>query len=365
MLKKRWYVTFSCFLAICLFYKSIEAEEVLYITSEIVNVRSGPGTQHEKTEQAFKSEKLILLGKSSGWINVKLPNGQDGWIAEWLTSKSILKTIKDFEKLNIVKEYGFSSSENYIIREGDSRGKKAFLYKTSDNIPIEVMLGKNTDFIESFGIVLPSTMSVEKAAILLVFIANTTDNQVPVKEAAEFIRGAIDGGREAERNFNDFRMQVIPVPAAGICSIHIFPPITPSQRRSSIRGIGVSRNQVLKEISRFSKITVDNSDRIEGISKDYQAEFEFVGSSQNIQKATFSINLPFSDMSQLITNARYMYRFFDGVDPNWTGSRNWVSTALERIEYGENVQTLTRGNNRYRLVYQKGASRLVVTVEPK
>ncbi|WP_066639162.1 N-acetylmuramoyl-L-alanine amidase [Desulfolucanica intricata] len=53
------------------------------IKSGPVNVRSGPGTEHNIIGQANTGERLPILEKSGDWYKVKLSGGE-GWVAGWL-----------------------------------------------------------------------------------------------------------------------------------------------------------------------------------------------------------------------------------------------------------------------------------------
>jgi cell wall-associated NlpC family hydrolase len=50
------------------------------ITGDNVNIRKGPGTDHEAINQVNTSDKVEILGKSSDWYNIRTKDGVEGWI---------------------------------------------------------------------------------------------------------------------------------------------------------------------------------------------------------------------------------------------------------------------------------------------
>jgi len=45
------------------------------------NIRSGPGFNYPIITYARKGDKLIIMGEHEEWVNVRLENGQEGWIS--------------------------------------------------------------------------------------------------------------------------------------------------------------------------------------------------------------------------------------------------------------------------------------------
>ncbi|NQS76827.1 MAG: SH3 domain-containing protein [Peptococcaceae bacterium] len=56
------------------------------VTGSVVNVRGGPGTVNSVVAQVYQGNTLPVLGQSSDWVRVTLPNGGTGWVAGWLVS---------------------------------------------------------------------------------------------------------------------------------------------------------------------------------------------------------------------------------------------------------------------------------------
>ena len=55
-------------------------EPSVQLTGSSVNIRSGPGTSHDIIDSVKRGDRLILLGESGNWFQVRLPNGKVGYI---------------------------------------------------------------------------------------------------------------------------------------------------------------------------------------------------------------------------------------------------------------------------------------------
>jgi hypothetical protein len=58
----------------------LSQEPSVQVTGSSVNIRSGPGTGHNIVDSVNRGDRLILLGESGNWFQVRLPNGKEGWI---------------------------------------------------------------------------------------------------------------------------------------------------------------------------------------------------------------------------------------------------------------------------------------------
>jgi Ni/Co efflux regulator RcnB len=56
------------------------------VTTEILNVRSGPGLKHPIIHQIHEGYILEVQGKTVGWLYVQLPNGEYGWVMNIYTT---------------------------------------------------------------------------------------------------------------------------------------------------------------------------------------------------------------------------------------------------------------------------------------
>lgn len=50
------------------------------VTGTSANIRSGAGNESPIVTTTKQGDKLILLGEYNEWFNVRLENGQEGWI---------------------------------------------------------------------------------------------------------------------------------------------------------------------------------------------------------------------------------------------------------------------------------------------
>lgn len=63
-------------------------KKVVYIKegNSYVNLRSGPGTNHEIVGKALPGEPMAVIGQEGDWYQVSLSGGKTAWIAAWLVS---------------------------------------------------------------------------------------------------------------------------------------------------------------------------------------------------------------------------------------------------------------------------------------
>lgn len=58
------------------------------VTAEVVNIRTGPGTDYARKTQVQRGTRLPTLAYRNGWYEVALPSGGRGWIAGWLVRET-------------------------------------------------------------------------------------------------------------------------------------------------------------------------------------------------------------------------------------------------------------------------------------
>jgi len=59
----------------------------MVVKEDVVNVRSGPGTNHEQIAQVHKNEVYGYIDKQGEWVQIRLSDDRQGWIAGWLVKK--------------------------------------------------------------------------------------------------------------------------------------------------------------------------------------------------------------------------------------------------------------------------------------
>ena len=57
------------------------AAQTATVTTDVLNVRSGAGTNYSIIGKVYKGNSLEVLGSSNGWYNIKLSNGKTGWVS--------------------------------------------------------------------------------------------------------------------------------------------------------------------------------------------------------------------------------------------------------------------------------------------
>lgn len=64
--------------------KPVLAAEIVVVQGDVVNLRSGPGTNYQITSKVTRGTRLELLGKSGDWYKIAYAGGKTSWIAGWL-----------------------------------------------------------------------------------------------------------------------------------------------------------------------------------------------------------------------------------------------------------------------------------------
>jgi SH3-like domain-containing protein len=96
VMKKLLFVTIACLLL----WSSISWAEFLSVRKEKVNVRAGPGTSHEILWQVYKNYPVKVLEKKGEWVKAEDYENDVGWIYRPLLSEvHTVIVIKD--KINI------------------------------------------------------------------------------------------------------------------------------------------------------------------------------------------------------------------------------------------------------------------------
>lgn len=64
---------------------AVEGTQVV-VTAKVLNVRSGPGKNHNVLTKTYMGHILIVRGSASDWYYVRLPNNTYGWVMKSLVS---------------------------------------------------------------------------------------------------------------------------------------------------------------------------------------------------------------------------------------------------------------------------------------
>lgn len=62
------------------------ASQVAVINADNLNLRGGPGTQHNVAGQVSRGIRLPIISRSGDWYQVRQANGSTAWVAAWLVS---------------------------------------------------------------------------------------------------------------------------------------------------------------------------------------------------------------------------------------------------------------------------------------
>ncbi|WP_077596965.1 N-acetylmuramoyl-L-alanine amidase [Oceanobacillus kimchii] len=68
---------------------SPEMKENLTVTvaAESVMIRAGAGTNYKNTHSVYQGDEFDVISSEGDWYQIKLQNGETGWIASWLTTE--------------------------------------------------------------------------------------------------------------------------------------------------------------------------------------------------------------------------------------------------------------------------------------
>jgi len=60
---------------------TFEMEKIVTVNWPFENIREGPGMDYSVVATVKQGDKLTVIGESGEWLNVRLENGQEGWIS--------------------------------------------------------------------------------------------------------------------------------------------------------------------------------------------------------------------------------------------------------------------------------------------
>ena len=84
----------TCFMLLVLIFGILSSGDfIVYadqmvVKEDVVNVRSGPGTNHEQITQVHKNEVYEYINEQGQWVQIQLSNDRQGWVAGWLVQKN-------------------------------------------------------------------------------------------------------------------------------------------------------------------------------------------------------------------------------------------------------------------------------------
>jgi N-acetylmuramoyl-L-alanine amidase len=88
---KKFYLLLLCLILVSGAFlpqgKSIAATGSITISTDSVNVRSGPGLSYTLVQIAKRGEKYPIVKEKDDWIQIQLSFGKTGWVVNWLVTK--------------------------------------------------------------------------------------------------------------------------------------------------------------------------------------------------------------------------------------------------------------------------------------
>ena len=97
------------------------------VTTSVLNVRTGAGTNYSIMSKVYKGDTLEVIGSLNGWYNIKLSNGKTGWVSGDYLSISGSSTNTESKKgtvttdtLNVRSGAGTSYSIISKVHKGDT-----------------------------------------------------------------------------------------------------------------------------------------------------------------------------------------------------------------------------------------------------
>jgi N-acetylmuramoyl-L-alanine amidase len=85
----------------------------IMISTDSLNVREGPGLSYRVVKQVKKGERFKLVKEENDWIQIKLSNNDDGWVANWLVQKE-----KGQETIPTLSSLGTITVDGLRVRNG-------------------------------------------------------------------------------------------------------------------------------------------------------------------------------------------------------------------------------------------------------
>ncbi|MEW5761585.1 MAG: N-acetylmuramoyl-L-alanine amidase [Bacillota bacterium] len=65
---------------------AVGGKQVAVVQGDVVNLRSGPGTNYQITAKVTRGTRLEVLGQSGGWYKIAYAGGKTSWVAGWLVA---------------------------------------------------------------------------------------------------------------------------------------------------------------------------------------------------------------------------------------------------------------------------------------
>lgn len=93
------------------------AAERMTVEGAMVNIRSGPGTEHSVLWQAEANYPVEVLEKKNGWVRFRDFEGYEGWVSEKLMGRTPSVVVKN-PKANVRSGPGTQHSVVFTSEKG-------------------------------------------------------------------------------------------------------------------------------------------------------------------------------------------------------------------------------------------------------
>lgn len=132
MPKKAFFLLLILFTAFLWGQKSPVQADTAIIKVDYLNIRTGPGTDHQRIGQVHSNQRYSIIEEKNNWLKIKW-NGKEAWVAKWLTNvqKDKKPTVTNsysskVDYLRIRSEAGLHGSIKGYLMKGDlvSAGQK-------------------------------------------------------------------------------------------------------------------------------------------------------------------------------------------------------------------------------------------------
>ncbi len=91
MQRKKNFITVLCLILILgislPISEAYSAFEFVKVGTDQINIRKGPGLSYPIVAEAKKDEQFTFLSEKEEWLEIRLANGEKGWVANWLVTK--------------------------------------------------------------------------------------------------------------------------------------------------------------------------------------------------------------------------------------------------------------------------------------